>query len=351
MSLVNEDTYLVQIIQQIVVVLALVHTVCLLGYHTYTIWRKTKNQSVLPVEYISIFSLCTMLLFSLATLMWNFPFYSLDHCSLINAMSVLFYVWSKLSLHIFFLERLFVICCDDKPQTISFKFTTRQIMITRLSVFVWSIFIAFVFIFTYKPRTSSHRSSCTCFIHPFAMASLAVGDLLISLSISVVLCRRLLLLAMIAPNKACSDAGAEEMNGRSNSDSGSKSLLLNRLIVLSVAAVLVTQLSYALSAVFTMGTIWSLLDTVVHSWCVILTFNTHSPVFCGRVCGLLQRLVTAKCLSLYSCDCCCKITSNATMKTTSNATSSSDRPLPVLELHRSITMLDASNSVPNLAIQ
>merc|ERR1712110_594607 len=104
-----------------------------------------------------------------------------------------------------------------------------------------SLFVAF----GQSSYFSQDQRFCFSKYPPFVLGIVSLGDLIISLAISILLCRALL----ITKNEC---------------------LLLKKFVLLSVIAVVTTQLSLIVTVVLSFGTLWTSLDSVINAWCILL---------------------------------------------------------------------------------
>merc|ERR1719461_555845 len=80
--------------------------------------------------------------------------------------------------------------------------------------------------------------------------------------------------------------------------------VLKRNSILTVVALLTTNISIVMAVVIGVSTAWTSVDSVLNCVCVMLMFTVHEKAYKG-ICGYLERHVNDRCLMCCACTCCC----------------------------------------------
>eukprot|EP01084_Bolivina_argentea_P165844 288041_1 len=196
------DNSLDQQIGKYICTLVLAHNTIVFVICAYTTIHN-KKRDILQLELLSLLSLFTTVIFSTSITFMLYPF-SNNHklCQWIINGSTIAYSLSKLSLYNFFLERLYIICNTNHiPENITTQNTTiqlsigqTQIQISRILLCIWAILISLLFCLTGWNGFYQHElESCVSKYPMFVLGIVAIGDLIISLTISIMLSRRLIM--------------------------------------------------------------------------------------------------------------------------------------------------------------
>ena len=109
-----------------------------------------------------------------------------------------------------------------------------------------------------------------------------VGDLSVSLTISILFSRRLLLIE--------------------SSSNNSQHTLLKRCLILSVFSIIILLFHVSLTIILGLVTLWTVLDVTMNSWCILLSFTEYNKIY-WKVFGKLHSYIGQKCLLCYTCYC------------------------------------------------
>eukprot|EP01084_Bolivina_argentea_P224760 379996_1 len=285
------------IVNEIICTIAFAHCIIILTYHSYALVKF--NQKLIPIiQKLSILSIIltvlmeTMFIMGLYTLFPKPPF----NCQLVWILYGLSWLIAKFSLYCLFLERLFMIF---RGSSMGFKkshiFTARVMLLFNLFL---CIILAIIFI---EGSYNEHINNCSGSM-PFLLRVLtACNDAMICSIICILLSRRLLLLSL-------SFAETEQKNDITNVMMDDEVLhILSKTSFLCYIMVVSTTLSLIFSGIISMSLSWLSLDFMVNCWCVLLMFAAHQRLYtiCCSECEKL--MVTIKCLSCLSCNCCCQI--------------------------------------------
>ena len=133
-----------------------------------------------------------------------------------------------------------------------------------------------------------------------------VQDLSLSIIISVLFTRRLLLLNLETFKN-------EMIYGPSSLKSMSEVvenmphfIVLNKTTLLACITLGTNQFTILAAGIFRFSSMWSSLNTMVNCWCIMLMFSCHNNVF-ERICGGCKGMVNTECLNCYSCNWLCRI--------------------------------------------
>ena len=352
-----ENSTTLQKLQRYLCIGTFVHNIVCLTIFSYNIFISNRSRSIHRIEWISLFTLLTILIFSCSILCILYPFNSTQTaCIYIVTFSTIAYSLSKLSLYNFFLERLFIITNKASIQTDTFS--TRNIKIWRIALYLWALFISSLFItFGHNAYFSQNQQFCFSKYPPFVLGIVSLGDLIISLSISILLCRALL----FAIHQNCGDQQIQN-----------EYILLKKFVLLSVIAVITTQLSLIVTIVLSFGTLWTSLDSVINVWCILLSFG-HSQKLnkvYNAICGRMHACFGwNQCLLCFACNCWCAVVQvprTRTIHSESNVieetrpssitgdTTTTDGTVTIVQppkLRQSITKMDISTTTNSNSIQ
>eukprot|EP01084_Bolivina_argentea_P306275 529233_1 len=227
------------IIQSLITIAALINNVILFVYYVYKIFKTHKQRTILKIEWITLFGVFTMMLYSMSTIITFFP--HLTSTSWVINISISLYCFTKLSLYIFLLERLFMYLVNSEGVS---TFNPFYITVYRLLLLAWvSIPILLCFIFNQ---------------HSIVFALIAVGDLIINCLFSALLSRKLFITIHIN-------------NNIQNS--------LKGFVLLSFIATITTQiyLLVILCTNFRFIIIFMSLDSVTCAYCILLS-NLYNDI-------------------------------------------------------------------------
>ena len=142
---------------------------------------------------------------------------------------------------------------------------------------LWPMFVSLFFLVG-LPNFSLHGSRRSP-----AGTVMLIGDLCVSLTISILFSRRLLSIESNTNNK--------------------KYTLLKRCLLLNIIAIISTQLTFVLIPTLGFASLWLSLDAAINSWCILLSFTEYNKIY-WKVFGKLHNCIGHKCLLCYTCYCC-----------------------------------------------
>ena len=282
-----------QIIQRFTCIGTLVHNafcVTLFAYHICT--KINQKRPIFRIEWLSAFSLLTIFMISISVIFMLNPIHSTSICCIyIVTFSTIAYASSKWAIYNFFLERLFIV--NNKSSIGSFSSIQKQLW--RIFLCFWFVCqLCFCLIFGQNSEFSTNQKICHSKFPPFVLGIVSLGDLIISLTISILLCRALL----IRIHQNCEHTLKNEY------------ILLKKFVLLSVIAVGTSQLSLMMTVICSFGSLWLSLDSAINAWCILLTFGHNKRLervyngICGRCHGCCAW---NHCLLCFACNCCCSV--------------------------------------------
>merc|ERR1719150_1635367 len=89
-----------------------------------------------------------------------------------------------------------------------------------------------------------------------------------------------------------------------DSDNGSSTTvkLARKSTILSLVALITSEMTLICIALTKIPQIWLPLDGAINSWCIMLIFYQHAAIYDKMCCGC-NKTVSIKCLACYSCNC------------------------------------------------
>ena len=274
------------------------------------------------IEWESLFVLIIIISFCIISVFIEFTYIYLPKCSLIHAIGIINGSWWRSSIHLFLLERLFVI--SNNIQYHYAKCTTKSMNITRFSLCSWAIFTATLLIIT---RDCQQKPSQ----YPlWALAISAIVEFSIVLIVTIVLSRRLLSVEIhqkihneqisSAHRQSVHQQSAQQATESSQSDRPKApknqinfSYLLKKLVVLAVIDIItgiMTLISVRLIlAIFgdpRFVIIVFSFKSMIDSWCILFSFKEYQCIY-DKLFIKYHKIIGYKCLSCCSCHICCKI--------------------------------------------
>eukprot|EP01084_Bolivina_argentea_P021824 40569_1 len=321
-----------QWIQLVICIVISVHNMIILVWHTKTVFYRRKTL-ILFNEWISIFILFVALLFPISFSVKYTHFTSDIVCNIIFIIVMCSYSLSKLAFYCFLLERLFLVI----------EFKRYKVILSRVVIISWTISSTCLLCVSGGGYYDVIIGSCRPKFPVYIVMNGFLSDLIISIVILIVLSRKI---------KTFYFRQDVQISG-----------LLKKCTLLSLIGIITTQLTMLISLIIGIGGIWFSLDIAINNWCMILTFHVNALLY-SKICGYLDSCVGNKCLSCFSCNCCCcriknekkkemldvniknettNSTTNATTNITTNSTTSTTNgstinSLPKLD--KSVTSLD-----------
>ena len=150
------------------------------------------------------------------------------------------------------------------------------------------------------------------------------GDVIISVIISILFARRMLLLNASLNERRLShfqqcppnapSVNVEDKNVKRKSHvfhdtilDNSTWIMLQRSTLLTFITLFTSQIAIGLGAVLKLEALWCSIDSMVNCWCIMLIFVVHDKIY-NVLCGKLQdKIITVGFMGCWSCNCCCQI--------------------------------------------
>eukprot|EP01084_Bolivina_argentea_P227950 385075_1 len=275
------------ILNRIVAFTAFIHDLLLIGYHIYRT-KPTRNSGI--VSWLTIVTLLFILSYPMTVAVFSVYTYDSYRIGLPCKWRVIIYFFtyglSKYSVYVLIIERLFVVFNASQLQ-FSKTYTNT---IRSFFALLFLSFSLYLFIFVDGDIV---ENLCLSGIPFLFNASFALFDFIICISISTVFSRRMWLLL------ECTNSDNKTLN------TYYESLIytVKKISILSIVSCVSTPTSIIFMVLVPGGTIWTCVDTIVNSWCIILTFKKHQRLF-DIICNPLSRNVSNKCLAYCACKCC-----------------------------------------------
>ena len=200
------------------------------------------------------------------------------------------YSWCKLSAYYFFLCRS-VLIFNHPSSSDAIQLNTKHIIAFKLFILFYAVFICIVFIsIGWNAYYDHNLRRCLPQVPMATPAVLSTFDLLISVTLCILLARRLM---MVQSTSITNERDIKKYN------------LLKRCLVLTLGAVISTQSSIIVMASSEPAAAWSVTDIAINSWCILLSFSDHNRLY-FKICGPFHRCIgrVARCLA---CSMCCAI--------------------------------------------
>ena len=345
-----------QTVSIIVEVTGFVNNSILFLYHSY--YTIKLKQWISNLEWLSLCLLFLNMSFGFFLTLTSFSLQPrFISCKIFTDIITSNYLLTKIALYSLFLERLFSVF---KGTPYSFK--PRNIYISRCMLLLYILGLIILVFITgqgyYDPIHDSCYEDYPLWIHGIA----ACGDLIIGITTSILFTRRLMLLRIstnnpfiervfshtdthkeISKSNESPHSNKDENNQKQNqnqipsptlpstknvtpvpitnikrSNSNRKIMnvmmqdtmiwkALNKFTLLTFISVFTTLISIILAGIFELAALWISIDTIINCWCVLLCFKVHRKMYRFICCGNGRNLIGVKCLSWYSCNCCCPI--------------------------------------------
>merc|ERR1719242_68232 len=211
---------------------------------------------------------------------WTFPappIPALDPFSLIPCRwrlrtATFFWVLFKFSHYFFFLERLFMIF-RNVPEL---EFQKCQISGSRILLFgSWASQQGLIMLINDDPDSSI----CINETPPWLFGLVFIVDIVIATSISVMFSRRLLALHVQTTSIQMTPIPSNSTTAGATSadtDSSTTVKLARKSTILSIVALITSEMTLICFAVTKIPQIWLPLDAAINSWCVMLIFHEHT---------------------------------------------------------------------------
>jgi len=277
-----DDCAICHRIERVMCVVLFVHNIACLTLFSHHLC--TNKRKIFRIEWLALFSLTCCVILSGSIIGNLYPFRTTDTmCIYVLTWSTSTYAILKYSIYNFFLHRLFMI---NKR-----RFTNFQIKLSRICLFVWlSINIFFCIMYGSNSYYSIEHQICSPRFPPYVPALVSLVDLIISITISVLLCRALLSMANVDDNF----------------------ILLKKFVLLSFIAIITTQISLIVTIILSFGSFWLTLDSAIAAWCVLLTFGHNKRLVnvYNLLCGRCHGCFRGNCLLCFACNCCCSVAKN-----------------------------------------
>eukprot|EP01084_Bolivina_argentea_P018314 34086_1 len=365
---------LLETISQIMVCIALFHNTLILAYHISqtTITLKNDNETTISrVLCISILCIFLMILSNITNILSTFALIptTIINCQLQINIQLFTYIYSKISLYILFLERLFTVFINSDLQ-----FTKSQIYSSRTYLFLLLSFYTIMVIIFSNGTYNSFVNGCS-FNHPAWLNIIAAICDCTTISVILILfSRRLWILThrIIGMNNSHMIKMHHISNNESNSNvsisttaittnntpkntptncklhlasvesesvesctvqqvnvsnNGYPSCLqsislrlaklvkwnademllsvLRKITILNIVAVISTLFTM-LFCCFIFPTLWISIDTIIECWSILLMFKWYNNIYLF-CCGKISNKLSDECLSCCSCHCFCSV--------------------------------------------
>jgi len=296
-------------IAPILALVAWAHNSMLLLYHLFCFFKsktrpKLYRHSLLFLLVIWLF----LIVLFLNEYRWAFPTpphpaldpFALMDCIWRIRITVVSWTVYRFSLFYFFLGRLFSIF-----RTVpALKFKPIHILSSRIGLFICWAANQSLIVFIRDDPSDMAKGFCIPIFPEWVMAVVIIGDFIFCTSIQVMFTRRLLALNM--------QTVANRIDGTDSTTAPSATVetktmkIARKSTVLTVVALISSELALCCIVLTKIVHIWLAVDCVINGWCIMLIFQVHSRMF-DAMCCLCHTLVDTRCLSCYSCHCCCRI--------------------------------------------
>ena len=86
--------------------------------------------------------------------------------------------------------------------------------------------------------------------------------------------------------------------------------ILGKSTLLTFIALVSSEICLLLAGILEVEALWTSIDTMVNCWCVMLIFAAHRDLYKLGCEKLQHKIITIRCISCCSCNCCCAIIPN-----------------------------------------
>eukprot|EP01084_Bolivina_argentea_P229541 387380_1 len=326
------------------VVVLLVHSAILFGYHLRT-FCKNRNKSLsyntLPIKWLSMLSLFTIVLGSVCAVITAFPFYP-SWCGWIMNTASICYICIKMVIYVFFLERLFLLF--NNIQTI--------IKTSRILVILWTIFLITLCMVYGNGYYSIYQKQCVL-DYPTTLDLVVIfGYLVIEVFICAILFQAPISISTDITNSIELTNQLATVPTTSNQLQHSTSnqlehvynnntmldCLLKQLTFFSLIALISTQFCIGMSICLGLDGLFGAFDLTINGWCIIFTFIDSSKFY-----GIIN-----KCSFCYRCSYYKDM--DELDKTSNEVEDSEIGPIDLPKLNQSVTSFDTSNTVGHIVM-
>ena len=297
-----------QFVNNIAVSVASIHNLSILCYHCYHL-LSCKSQRIQLLSVSTIFMACILSIY--ATLI-SWPQYPLSFikCKWVATIGILIYQTYKGMIYILFLERLFLVF-----QQSTYKFSKSFIISSRAFIILFvSVCIVLIICIT-NGTIINETNACKADIPQWSTSIIIIADLIIMYLISTLFSRRLLLLSCSLTSLQFNNFTKHNKNNNKHDktyDAYYRNVkIAKKSTLLTLSAILTTILSLIVIGFLGQSSMCAAIDSMVNCWCIMLMFAIHNKLY-NIICGKTELLIHSKCLSCYSCNCCCRITINNT---------------------------------------
>eukprot|EP01084_Bolivina_argentea_P302410 521977_1 len=298
MTTVLSESFIVDKILVVITPITLIHNFILLIYHIHTL-RKRNNDTNLPklentilqkLSIISISSIC-IYLFYLIIIDDFYNEFGFNHiqCRILVDISLVLFGNSRFIVYFLFFQRLV-----DIFKNSAFEFKHLSIRMSYI-LLITAYIICFVYVILFGNGIYSELSdSCIANFTWWFTLIFSFFDVFVCTLIQVLFARKLLSVTRLTDN-----------NEHKNRYQG-MILILTKSTMLAFIAIITNELALVFTAIFLLPSLWTVINSVVNCWCIILMFAVHSNCY-NVICKKFTTCVTIKCLYCFACDCCCKI--------------------------------------------
>ena len=299
----------------ILALFALIHNLLLFIYHLCHFVKSSKKPAL---HRLSLFSMVVTLYFLVVLFLSEYqwsrsllkfpppPHPALDPFSLIPCTwrirtTALSWCAYKFVFYAFFMERLFSIF-RGAPDL---DFKAHHVRCSRIVLFgCWASQQGLAY-FINGAQSDGDPSICLKDTDEWVLGLVCLGDLVISTTISVMFVRRLL--AFDIKTKSSQIAAMPDTATEKDRERKSSSLRTARKsTILGLVGLITSEIAIICIAVTDLPHLWLPMDAVINSWGIMLIFHEYASIY-NTMCCCCDRAVSVRCLSCYSCHCCCRI--------------------------------------------
>eukprot|EP01084_Bolivina_argentea_P069185 125941_1 len=313
MTILNE-TGVALLVNDIIIAVSFAHNLALLLYHAYSMLQCCTHIKLTRIQNLSLVTVIFLSLFTTLQFIIAFDFHPLS-CRWAITIGMILFLFEKNFLYFLFLERLFSVFQDS-----AYRFSKKSKQFSRMSLIIYCIvMVVLCLIFGdgyYNTITNSCKSN-----YPFWMAAFAAFiDIICCSIISILFARRLLILHLATPATPSTLQNSSETQVASTNNNSAMYKtrtfhgILSKSTLLTLIALLTTPLSLILASIVGITGTWVSLDAMVNIWCVILMFSAYDTLY-KIICHHMDKCISIRCLSCYSCTCCCKLNLTSLDKT------------------------------------
>ena len=327
-----EQTTTIILARNAILAICALHNLLLFIYHmnhtrSFICGDQKKSFRLLNLSISTLGFLCFYTMYN-CLFAW-YPVQSQLGCTWIIKIGVTSYALSKVIVYVFIMERLFLIF----HQT-SYGFSKRQKTMGRIiSAVIVITMISICILFT-DGTYNSELINCTSDVPLWLLMYGAGFDVTCSMALSVIFSRKLLHINLtIVENtmdskspRSMSETTCTNSNENGHGDANpvhdpsgtavkrinsidhvnendATFKILTKSTLLTFIALFSTQLQLSIVGIVGLNAPFSALDSVINGWCCMLMFARYNYIYI-KLCGKMEKCITIKCLSCWSCNCC-----------------------------------------------